>query len=241
MPRRTRWPTTSSRRETRGRRNGSCMRDGGRIVRSPTRRRARDSKRHCRTSGDGAGAHPARAGDPRPLSGAGMRYAEEAVAAARAAGDGVLAAVAQFRLGVILSYHGRVGAGTARRSEAATRSSKPSPMMPCPTFTACRSDIPARIPRGIPRIGARLQRPLARGVRAARGNAGDGARHVSAICKANGAAAACRVCAFSGRRRRCATAIARRSRSFVDRGGRRGVLADADDRGRHAAAPLPAR
>ena len=37
----------------------------------------------------------------------GIRYAEEALESAQAAGDAMLAAVAQFRLGITLSYHGR--------------------------------------------------------------------------------------------------------------------------------------
>ncbi len=45
----------------------------------------------------------------------GMRYAEEAMDAARAADD---AAVAQFRLGVVVSYHGLVGAALQATEEA---------------------------------------------------------------------------------------------------------------------------
>jgi DNA-binding CsgD family transcriptional regulator len=48
----------------------------------------------------------------------GMRYAGEALDAARAAGDAALAAVAQFRLGVILSYHGLAGEALQAMEEA---------------------------------------------------------------------------------------------------------------------------
>jgi DNA-binding CsgD family transcriptional regulator len=48
----------------------------------------------------------------------GMRYAEEAVATARAAGDAELAALAQFRFGIIVSYHGLVGEALQAMEEA---------------------------------------------------------------------------------------------------------------------------
>jgi transcriptional regulator with XRE-family HTH domain/tetratricopeptide (TPR) repeat protein len=48
----------------------------------------------------------------------GVRYAEEALDAARTAGDTVFAAMAQYRLGVVLSYHGPVGAALQATEEA---------------------------------------------------------------------------------------------------------------------------
>ena len=50
----------------------------------------------------------------------GVRYAEEAVATARTAGDAALAALAQFRLGIVLAYHSLLGAAL-RAMEAAER------------------------------------------------------------------------------------------------------------------------
>ena len=48
----------------------------------------------------------------------GIQMAEDAVAAARLAGDEVLAAQAQFRLGLTLCYHQRIGAGLAATGAA---------------------------------------------------------------------------------------------------------------------------
>ena len=59
-----------------------------------------------------------------------MRYAEEAVAAARAAGDEVLAAMAQFRLGLTCATTAsRVGIAA---TEAAERRLRPILTTPCP-------------------------------------------------------------------------------------------------------------
>lgn len=48
----------------------------------------------------------------------GMRHAQEAVATARVAGDAALVALAQFRLGIVLSYHSLLGTALQAMEEA---------------------------------------------------------------------------------------------------------------------------